>query len=213
MIRSRLIRSSAAATAVVGAFVLLPSASQAAAPAPTPRITSAGAINLVPTPSGLKLGNLTEDTMSSCAIGSGCAARTWERLIGPDANDPNQVLTYQSNVGVLPTVRLARQDMRELSETFRGFIASSGFVGTVKQKTQGSKTILQISGHFDQTLDDWVRIVQVRSGRRTVYIALNLDNRLTPAELPVNASIPAITKKAKAVFKSSWSQVPTTVLP
>ncbi len=177
------------------------------------RVTSVGGINLVPTPKGLGLGSLTEETMASCSIGSGCAARSWQRLVGSDANDPNQVIAVQSNVGFLPTTRLAIRDINALKQQFQTFIANSGFVGNIKQATSGGITFLKISGRFDQTVDDHVRIVQARKGNRTVLLAVNLDNRLTTGNLPVKASIKRLVKKVRAVYANNWSQVPTTVLP
>lgn len=185
--------------------------STAATAAPAPRVTSVGGINLVPTPSGLI--GMQEDIMSTCAIGGGCAARSWSRLVGPDANDPFQIETFQSNVGILPTNRLAHRDMAQLKAQYRTFIANSGFVGSIKQSTSKGLTTLKISGKFDQTIDDYVRIVQVRKGTRTVFISYGLDNRHGDAEPPASVTVNALTKKAKAVFKKNWSKVPHTVLP
>lgn len=205
---------------VIGASLMGP-ASAATSPVNTPessssttaRITSIGGINLVPTPSGLKLGDLTEDTMASCFIGSGCAARSWTKLVGANANDPDQIVAVDSNVGIVPTKRLATRDMKALKEQFQTFMANSGFVGAVKQTKSAGLVILKIHGKFDQTVDDEVRIVQARQGRRTVYMAVNLDNRVVNGTLPTEASIANMTKKAKKVFTMNWSQVPATVLP
>lgn len=212
---NRLANKGIVALAALGTVgVLAPASALAAGLDPVQnRITSVGGINLVPTPKGLGLGSLTEDTMATCSIGGGCAARAWERLIGPDANDPNQVITVQSNVGFLPTTRLAKRDMKAAKEQFQTFKANSGFTGTIKQKTSGGITFLKISGYFDQTVDDHVRIVQARQGTRTVLLAVNLDNRLTSGNLPKKAGIKYLVKKVRAVYSKNWSQVPTTVLP
>jgi len=203
------------ATATLGlAALALPSTVNAVPSEPVqPRVTSVGGINLVPTPKGLGLGSLTELTLANCGIGGGCAAREWQRLIGADANDPDQVLTVQSNVGVLPTTRLAKRDMRAVKEQFQTFRANSGFVGSIKQSTSKGITYLKISGRFDQTVDDHVRLVQARQGTRTVLLVVDLDNRLTTGTIPSSASIKALTKKVRTVYPKSWSQVPTTVLP
>lgn len=201
-----------ASVALVG--IALPGAVHAtSSEAAQNRITAVGGINLVPTPKGLGLGNLAEETMATCSIGAGCAARQWERLIGANANDPNQVITVQSNVGFLPTTRLAKRDMLATKQQFQTFKANSGFVGSVKQATSGGITFLKISGYFDQTVDDHVRIVQARQGTRTVLMTVNLDNRLTTGKLPAKASIKNLVKKVRAVYSKNWSQVPTTVLP
>lgn len=216
MAASRSVTATAAVLAVGAAIAAgsgVAAATSAAASEPAPRITSAGGINLVPTPSGLGLGDLSESTMSACAIGSGCAARTWGRLIGPDANNPDQTLVMQSNVAYLPTTRLAKRDIAALKQQFEQFQANSGFAGTVVRKTSDGYDILKISGYFDQTVDDDVRIVQVRKGTMTVSIQITLDSILTEGKLPAATSVKALTKKAKAVFKKSWAQVPTSVLP
>ncbi|MEI6623505.1 MAG: hypothetical protein WCP28_16545 [Actinomycetes bacterium] len=186
---------------------------QASANPTETRVTAVGGINLVPTPSGLGLANMVEQTVAGCSIGAGCAARTWKKLVGPDANNPEQVISYESNVGVLPTVRLARRDQRALKEQFQTFVANSGFKGTISLHTSSSFEALKISGYFDQTLDDHVRLVQVRQGTRTVFIAASLDNRLVQGTLPAKTTVAALAKKAKAVFRASWAQVPSTILP
>ena len=203
------------ATATLGfAGLALPSTVNAApVDSVQPRVTSVGGINLVPTPKGLGLGGLTELTLANCGIGSGCAAREWQRLIGSDANDPDQVITVQSNVGILPTTRLAKRDMKAVKEQFQKFRANSGFVGSIKKSTSKGITYLKISGRFDQTVDDHVRIVQARQGTSTVLLAVNLDNRLTTGTLPSSASVKSLTKKVRTVYTKNWSQVPTTVLP
>lgn len=203
------------ATATFGLAGLVLPGSVSAVPSESvqPRITSAGGINLVPTPRGLGLGGLTELTLANCGIGAGCAAREWQRLIGPDANDPDQVITVQSNVGILPTTRLAKRDMKAVKEQFQKFRANSGFVGSIKQSTSKGITYLKISGRFDQTVDDHLRLVQARKGTRTVLLTVDLDNRLTTGAIPSSANIKALTKKVRTVYTKNWSQVPTTVLP
>lgn len=202
---------------VTGGITISPAnAVPAADPTNSPnsvRTTTVGGINLVPTPNGFKLGHLTEQLMSECTIGAGCAARTWQRLIGADANDPGSVLVMISNVGILPTVRLAQRDQAAVAQRFNTFKANAAFVGNIKQRQNNGLHILSVSGYFDQTLDDYVRLVQVRKGVRTVYIAVNLDNRNSTAMLPKQASISNLVKKAKAVFQNSWAQVPNTVMP
>lgn len=201
------------AAAAATASAVLGSTSIAQAEAPVVRITSEGGINLVPTPRGLGLGGMDEEVESSCAIGYGCAARTWKRLLGADANDPDAVITMRSNVGIIPTLRLAKRDQRALRSQFGTFAANGAFVGQINRRTRGGLGLLTISGRFDQTLDDHVRIVQVRQGTRTVFISVDRDNRTTEGSLPARASVSNLLAKARTALRQSWSRVPTTVLP
>lgn len=206
-------RPTLTATVLVGMAMCLPTA-QAATPAPAaPRITSAGGINIVPTPAGLGLGGLQEQLLSSCDIGAGCAARTWQQLIGSDANNPDAVITMKGNVGVLPTQRLAQRDQLALAQQFDTYAANGGFAGYVSLGQRKGLRILVISGRFDQTVDDYVQLVQVRRGRRTVMISVNLDNRNVHTTLPSATSIRKLLAKARAALRQSWNEVPPTVLP
>lgn len=207
------LRPTLTAAVLVGLAMSLPTA-QAATPASlAPRITSAGGIDVVPTPAGLGLGGLQEQLMSSCDIGSGCAARTWQRLIGSDANNPDAVITMKSNVGILPTQRLAQRDQLALAQQFNTYAANGGFAGYVSLGQRKGLKVLVVSGRFDQTVDDYVQLVQVRRGRRTVMISVNLDNRNAHTTLPSAASIRNLLAKARAALRQPWPTVPPTVLP
>ncbi len=198
---------------VVGSMAAPASAAPVSTAPPTSRITSAGGIDVVPTPYGLGLVGNTELLASSCAIGAGCAARTWQKLIGADANNPDAVITMQSNVGVLPTFRLAQSDQLALAQQFLTYAADGGFVGSIRLQNWQRMRVLVISGRFDQTVDDYVQLVQVRQGRRTVMISVNLDNRTIESTLPAQTSIRRLLIKARAALRQSWRNVPTTVLP
>lgn len=191
-----------------------PASAQPAAVTPvSARITSAGGINVVPTPAGLGLGGSTELLQSSCAIGAGCAARTWQKFIGTDANNPDAVITMQSNVGVLPTFRLAQRDQLAVAQQFGTYAANGGFVGSIRLSDWRGLRVLVVSGRFDQTVDDYVQLVQVKQGRRTVMISVNLDNRTSELTMPARASIRNLVIKARTALQQSWRSVPTTVLP
>jgi hypothetical protein len=140
-----------ASTALVSTLAVValatPASADPSADGSTTRITSAGGINIVPTPQrlDLQMSRNNEATTSSCSIGAGCAARTWVRLVGANPNDPDQIVTFQSNVGVLPTTRLAKRNMRALKQRFQTFRANSGFVGDIKQQTTRGIKILTIN--------------------------------------------------------------------
>ncbi len=203
-----------ALAAGLGSIAICAPTSLAAQATPVaPRITSAGGINLVPTPVGLGLGGSQEQLLSSCDIGAGCAARTWQKLIGTDANNPDAVITMKSNVGVLPTLRLAQRDQLALAQQFNTYSANGGFAGDVWISQRKGLRMLAISGRFDQTLDDYVQLVQVRRGKRTVMISVNLDNRNIHTTLPSATSIRNLFAKARAALRQPWTTVPTTVLP
>lgn len=162
------------------------------------RITDAGGINVVPTPSGLGLGisGADEQLMPDCKIGAACAGRGW---IGTNVLEAR----FQANVGFAPTTRLATRWFKDRARTYR---LTSNFAGTVELFNKGSKQILKIDGMW---VGNPFRRVMIRQGSKMVLV----EALLATGPFPAAASMSNLEHKANDALGKSWAEVPTTVLP
>lgn len=193
------------ATVMLGVATLIGSTAIAVAPAEatpgpvTNRITHAGGINVVPTPSGLGLGVVQGDELlvPDCKIGAACAGRQWSGSSGLFA-------TFWSNVGFAPTERLASRWLKDRARIYR---ESKNFVGNVNVSVKGSQQELTVDGLW---VGDPFRKVMIRKGAKMVLVEVLLA---PGSSFPASASMKRLERKASEAFGKSWAQVPTTVLP
>lgn len=231
--RSNARRSAMAVLATTGLALSIGSVAQAGVqPVPTPRIANAGGIAMVPTPDGLEIPGLTEDVMANCFIGGGCAARQWTAYYDQDGTggvDDTQARFF-SNVGIAPTVRLARRDLIQTSQSFQDIVTPGGSCPTghncwgwsgSSNTWTGAKgrvfTALTANDGTTPNPGQYRIALQARQGKRMVYLSYILgDYAGTLTSQPPSAmTVAALAKKANRALnkKSGWSQVPQTVLP
>ncbi len=185
----------AAISVALAAVGMLAAALPATAQAPAPRITSQGGMNLVPTPKGLgfPFKKSDEKLLGYCNIGAGCSSR--EFAIDGDGSH------FLGNVGFAPTSYVAHRFLLYRADYYRH---SKLFVGSVKVTTKNKVQYLKLSG-------TWYGIpfrrVMARQGRKLVLAEIIVRSDFK------QASMSALTSKAKTPLKQSWAKVVTTVLP
>lgn len=213
----------AVAVALCAVAAIASPAGAAADPGPvtTSRTTQVGGINVVPTPSGLGLGlgNPQEQTYPECSIGAGCAVRRWTRGVGPDGvadyTKPG-VVTFKSQVGVFPTLRLANRYMRDLlAKQDAPEFACAGDPPVRLVKSGRFEVLKGSPGHASPDCLAGVVEVVVRDGKSLVDISsvITGDTAGAPGQFPAQFSVTKLVHKAKVALGKSWADVPHVVVP